>query len=112
VLEDDGTQRLGLTVSLDCTRGGGNVGFQDRQYLGTFGVDGDRLDFSSTLQPDGENLRFRGEADEGTVDVDLPSAIIQDLIHEMHFEENSAPCPQSESQAELPAATHLCTALY
>jgi hypothetical protein len=86
VLETNGTHALTLTISLDCTRGGGQISLLGRDYVGTFSVDGDRLEFAS--QPGGDT--FLGQADEGALTVDLPSATIQGLMLEMRFEEE--PC--------------------
>jgi hypothetical protein len=91
VLSADATHDLGLSVETDCSRGGGQRTVGDRTYLGTFSVDGDRLEFSSP-QPVGPSLVFQGRARGSVVDVALPSTVVGlDPFLDVRFDEGVCP---------------------
>ena len=92
VLRADETHGLNLSIELDCSRGGGQVGIVERSYSGTFSVDEDRLEFVSP-QPVGADMVFRGRAREFVVDVALPSWVIGlDPFLDVRFDECTDVC--------------------
>jgi hypothetical protein len=98
----NGSHSLSLSIRLDCTRGGGQVGLTERTYVGTFTVDGDRLLFTSP-QAIGDDLVFEGVV-RGSflVDVALPSTIVSlDPLLDVRFDQRLCPpapqvCPAGE----------------
>jgi len=76
LLRSDATHELKLVIESDCTRGGGQLTLVDRVYAGSFGVDGDQLEFVSPHPTPAGNMIFHGRVRGSFVDIDLPSNVV------------------------------------
>lgn len=93
VLVADGSHDLSLVISLECPRGGDQVGSQ-RTYPGTFTISDDELEFVAPGSSEGD-IVFGGQARERTVILDLPSTVGADPVLQLRFVKEVCPdiCP-------------------